>query len=67
MNKPFRSMWMTRDRPPTWNRLSPQWVQSSLPVSFRPFDAWPGGSHSSAPAARPGDQEILTQLSVVRC
>src|ERR1700741_185567 len=32
--KPTKNAWMTRDRPPTWNRLSAQSVSSPLPASF---------------------------------
>jgi hypothetical protein len=65
--KPFHSMWMTRDRPLTWTRLSPNSVWSSLPASFAASEFQPNGTHRGEPAAAPVNRDILTQLCVVRC
>jgi len=65
--KPFHSMWMTRDRPAAWTRVSPLWIRSALSYSLRSLD-------SRAPVARRDpssdlltDHDILTQLCVARC
>jgi hypothetical protein len=68
--KPAKNAWMTRDRPPSWNRLSSQSVWSPLPASFDArglasgFD--PGGAHLGAPPAALADRDVLTQLCVAR-
>ncbi|ORA84150.1 hypothetical protein BST29_06505 [Mycobacterium malmoense] len=64
--KPFKSMWMTHDRPPTWTRISPQSLGSPLPISFTTSEFHPGGPQAVAPPAAPVDQDILTQLCVAR-
>jgi len=68
--KPFHSMWMTRERPSTWTRLSPRLLWSWLSASFAPWGPalgfQPGGAHTGAPAGALADQDILTQLCVVR-
>jgi hypothetical protein len=67
--KPNKTAWMTRDRPPTWTRLSPQSVWSPLPASFAPCELALGfqpGADSGAPAAALADQDILGQLCVAR-
>jgi hypothetical protein len=67
--KPNKTAWMTRDRPPTWTRLSPQSVWSSLPASFAPWGLAFGfqqGCDSVALAAALADLGILTQLCVAR-
>ncbi len=66
-HKPFHSMWMTKDRPATWTRLSSQWVWSPLPASFAVSDFQPGGTHNGSPADTPGNQDILTEICVARC
>jgi hypothetical protein len=66
--KPFLSMWMTRGRPLTWARLSPNSLLSPLPAPFATMKVAPAGSHSAAPAsAAPVDHDILTQFCVARC
>jgi len=65
--KPFLSMWITRGRPLTWARLSPNSLLSPLPASFATMQFAPAGFHSAAPAAAPGDHDILTQFCVARC
>jgi hypothetical protein len=67
--KPTKNAWMTRDRPPSWNRLSSQSVWSPLPASFAAglasgFD--PDGAHFGAPPTALGGRDILTQLCVAR-
>jgi hypothetical protein len=64
--KPTKNAWMTRDRPPTWNRLSAQSVRSPLPASFATSGFQPGGARSGAPAAARADPDVLTQLCVSR-
>ncbi|MCV7049132.1 hypothetical protein H7H82_00665 [Mycobacterium heidelbergense] len=64
--KPFHSMWMTKDRPPTWSRLSPQSVRSPLAPSFAALGFQPCGAQPRAPAAVRADRDILTQLCVAR-
>jgi len=68
--KPTKNAWMTRDRPPSWNRLSSQTAWSPLPASFA---AWalasgfdPGGAHFGATPTALADRDILTQLGVAR-
>lgn len=64
--KPFRSAWMTKERPLTWNRLSPQSVLTPAPLSLTPIGFAPTGIQARAPAAIPSDRDILTQLCVAR-
>lgn len=64
--KPFRSAWMTKERPLTWNRLSPQSVLTPAPLSLTPMAFAPTGIQARAPAAIPYDRDILTQLCVAR-
>jgi hypothetical protein len=68
--KPAKNAWMTRDRPPSWNRLSSHSVWSPLPASFTPRGLapgfGPGGAHFGAPPAALADRDILTQLCVAR-
>jgi hypothetical protein len=65
--KPFHSMWMTRDLPTGWTRLSPQSGWLALPASFAASEFQPGGAHWAASAAAPVNRDMLTQLCVVRC
>jgi len=68
--KPAKNAWMTRDRPPSWNRLSSQSVWSPLPASFAArglasgFD--PGGAQFGAPPTALAGRNILTQHCVAR-
>jgi hypothetical protein len=69
--KPFHSMWMTRDRPSAWVRTAPQLAWSPWSVSPSPWEsAWAValGSQSGCaqPAAVIAGQDILTQLCVLR-
>lgn len=64
--KPFRSAWMTKERPLTWNRLSPQSVLTPAPLSFTPIGFAPAGSQARAPAAIASDRDILTLICVAR-
>jgi hypothetical protein len=68
--KPTKNAWMTRDRPPSWNRLSSQSAWSPLPASFaaRGLASGPdpgGAQFGASPAARAG-RDILTQLCIAR-
>jgi hypothetical protein len=64
--KPFRSAWMTKERPLMWNRLSPQSVLTPAPLSFTPIGFAPGGTQPRAPAAIPSERDILTRICVAR-
>lgn len=64
--KPFRSAWMTKERPLTWNRLSPQSVLTPAPLSLAPIGFAPGGPQPRAPAAIASDRDILTRICVAR-
>lgn len=64
--KPFRSAWMTKERPLTWNRLSPQSVLTRAPLSFTPIRFAPAGTQARAPAAVASDRDILTRICVAR-
>lgn len=64
--KPFRSAWMTKERPPTWNRLSPQSVLTPAPLSFTPIGFAPAGTQPRAPVAIASDRDILTRIGVAR-
>jgi len=61
---------MTRDRPPSWNRLSSQPVCAPLPASFAARDLVSGfeqgGAHFGATPTALADRDILTQLGVAR-
>lgn len=64
--KPFHSMWMTKERPPTWNRLSPQSALSPMPMTFSPVRVAPYDAQSRAPATIPADRDTLTRLCIAR-
>lgn len=64
--KPFHSMWMTKERPLTWNRLSPQSTLSSAPMTFSPVRVAPHDAQSRAPATIPADRDILTRFCIAR-
>lgn len=64
--KPFRSMWMTKARPSTWTRLSPQSVRSSLPDSVAALKFQPRGAPYPGAADIGADRDILTRLCVAR-
>ncbi|WP_406816359.1 hypothetical protein [Mycobacterium sp. M23085] len=64
--KPFHSAWMTKEWPPTWNRLSPQSVLTPAPASFTPIGCAPVGAPARAPAAMPSDRDIATRICVAR-
>jgi hypothetical protein len=65
--KPFHSMWMTQDRPASWNCVSPQSDWLPLPASFAAAEFQPGATHWAASAAAPVNRDNLTQLCVDRC
>ena len=62
-----KNTWMTRDRPPTWNRLAPQSVRTPLSDSFAAPLFEPGSAVARAPTAAPIDDDIVTQLCIARC
>ena len=64
--KPFHSMWMTRDLPTGWTRLSPQSGWLALPASFAASEFQPRGTDWAAPAAAPVNRDILIRLCVIR-
>lgn len=64
--KPFHSMWMTKERPLGWNRLSPQSALAPMPITLCPLGLAPDDAQSRAPAAIPTDRDILTRICVAR-
>ncbi|KDO94405.1 hypothetical protein MAVA5_16270 [Mycobacterium avium subsp. hominissuis A5] len=64
--KPFHSTWMTKERPLSWNRLSPHAVLSPMPISFSPLGFAPRGAQSRAPAIFLPDRDVLTLFGVAR-
>jgi len=65
--KPFHSTWMTRERPNSWNHVSPPSDWLALPASFAASEFQSGGVHSAGSAATPVNRDLLTRLCVVRC
>ncbi|CAM4070509.1 hypothetical protein MYSE111917_08970 [Mycobacterium senriense] len=65
-HKPFRSAWMTKERPLTWNRLSPQSVLMPAPLSLTPTGFTCAGTQPRAPAATAPDRDILTRICIAR-
>lgn len=67
--KTFLSMWMTRDLPTSWIRLSPKSGWSAWPAPLAASEFQPGGAHGAASvlAATPVNRDTLTRLCVVRC
>jgi hypothetical protein len=64
--KQTKNAWMTRDRPPTWTRISPHSTWSALPASCAVSEFQPAGAPSGAPVTDFAGQDILTQLCVAR-
>lgn len=76
--KPAKNSLLTRERPPRWERLTPQEVWSLLPASFTAGvlagllcgspggKVRAGGPHSGASPPVLAGQDILTQLCVVQ-
>lgn len=64
--KPFHSMWMTKERPQTWNRSSAQVALSPAPTTFGPVRAAPDDAQSRSPAIIPADRDTLTRLCIAR-
>jgi hypothetical protein len=64
--KPFRSMWMTKERPSTWTRLSPQSVRSSVPASVAALKFQPRGTPYPRAADVGAKRDILTRLCIAR-
>ncbi|TAM63420.1 MAG: hypothetical protein EPN51_26955 [Mycobacterium sp.] len=64
--KPFHYMWMTKERPLTWNRLSPHSALPPTPVALGPSGSAPYDAQSRAPAGIPADRDILTRLCIAR-
>ncbi|ORA84429.1 hypothetical protein BST29_05290 [Mycobacterium malmoense] len=65
--KPFRNMWMTRDRPTSWIYLSPQSDWVALPASFAAPEFQPSGTLWAVSVAALDNRDTLTQFCVVRC
>ena len=64
--KQTKNAWMTRDRPPTWTRMSPHSTWPALPASFAVPEFRLSGAPPGAPATDFVDQAILTRLCVAR-
>ncbi|MFA1704971.1 hypothetical protein ACDT10_18900 [Mycobacterium intracellulare] len=64
--KPFHSMWMTKERPQTWNRSSVQVALSPAPTTFGPVRAAPDHAQSRSPAIIAADRDTLTRLCIAR-
>lgn len=64
--KPFHSMWMTKERPQSWNRSSAQSALSPTPTTFSPVWAAPDDAQSRSPATIPADRDTLTRLCIAR-
>jgi hypothetical protein len=68
LKKPFRNVWMTKDLPPSWIPLSPQFDWMALPKSFTATEFQPPGTQWAASAAASGNRRnTLTLFRIVRC
>ncbi|WP_077081791.1 hypothetical protein [Mycobacterium numidiamassiliense] len=61
-----KTAWLTRERPPTWPRLSPVSVWSPLPGSLATSGVPPDIARSTAPAAMRANRDTLTQFCIAR-
>ncbi|MEE6176441.1 hypothetical protein [Mycobacterium sp. 050134] len=61
--KPFHSMWMTRDRPASWARVSPPWFRAPVLAPDNVIEA--SGYHPDASTAGHA-RTNLTRLCVAR-
>jgi hypothetical protein len=64
--KPTKNGWMTRERPPRWQHLTPNSVWSVLPASFAAPGFQPDGAHPGAPPACLAGRDILTRFCLSR-
>lgn len=64
--KPFHSTWMTKERPPTWNRLSAHAALMAIPPSLPRIRVGPGRARPRAPSAAYAERNILTELCIAR-
>jgi len=64
---PTKHAWMTRDRPPTWTRLSSQSVWSPLPDSFGALSFRLSSASGGAPSATSHDQDRANAASPRLC
>lgn len=64
--KPFHSMWMTKERPQSWNRSSAQSALSPTPTMFGPARVPPDDTQSRSPATIPADRDTLNRLCIAR-
>jgi hypothetical protein len=58
--------WMTRERPPTWPRLTPDAVWSPLPPSLAASGVPPDNVASVPPTPALAGRDLLTHLCVTR-
>jgi len=61
----YTNAWITRDRPPTWARSTPQAFRSQWPISLAALRCRPI-AHSGAVVGAFANQDILTQVCVAR-
>ncbi|OBH36198.1 hypothetical protein A5692_10510 [Mycobacterium sp. E342] len=66
-HKTTKNAWMTRDRPPTWERSSPPSIGSPLPDSFAAAAFRLPDAPFRDPGAVPPDRDLLTRLCIARC
>ena len=65
-HKSAKSAWMTRERPPSWPRLSAVSVGSALPNSLAASGVPPDVTRSTAPAGMRANRDTLTQFCIAR-
>jgi hypothetical protein len=58
--------WMTRERPPERQRVTPESVWSLVPTSLVAWGVPPGNTHSIAYPAALADRDLLTLICVAR-
>ncbi|OBH47845.1 hypothetical protein [Mycobacterium mantenii] len=64
--KPFRHAWSTKERPLTWDRLSPHSVLTPVPSSFSPTGCASGAAQSRSLTTVIADRDILARLCIAR-
>ncbi|OBG71591.1 hypothetical protein A5700_11485 [Mycobacterium sp. E1214] len=65
--KPFRSMWMTRERPQTWTRGAPPCYRTPLPASFAAARVAADGARAGPLSNAVLAQNLSTSLCIARC